>query len=135
MWRAQAWRLNAYGEGGDPAAAIKALKLEDIPVPEPAKGEVRVKVEIASCNPIDWKLFSGGLDGVCPCTFPYTPGFDIAGTVDALGEGVDSFKVGDAVIADIGLRDLQAPAARRQRWRVRAVRMRTGQHLCLARRG
>lgn len=103
MWRAQAWRLNAYGEGGDPAAAIKALKLEDIPVPEPAKGEVRVKVEIASCNPIDWKLFSGGLDGVCPCTFPYTPGFDIAGTVDALGEGVDSFKVGDAVIADIGL--------------------------------
>ena len=101
--RSQAWRLNAYGENGDPAAAIKTLKLEDIPVPQPAKGEVRVKVEVAAVNPIDWKLFSGGLDGVCPCTFPYTPGFDIGGTIDALGEGVDSFKVGDGVIADIGL--------------------------------
>mmetsp|Transcript_34343 Transcript_34343/g.78357 ORF Transcript_34343/g.78357 Transcript_34343/m.78357 type:complete len:350 (+) Transcript_34343:73-1122(+) len=99
----KAWRLSAYGEGGDPAKAIATLKLEDVPAPTPGKGEVCVKVEYASVNPIDWKLFSGGFHAVCPCVFPYTPGFDIAGSVCAVGEDVTDFKVGDGVIANTGL--------------------------------
>jgi NADPH-dependent curcumin reductase CurA len=47
----KAWRLSAYGEGGDPAKAIATLKLEDVPAPTPGKGEVCVKVEYASVNP------------------------------------------------------------------------------------
>ena len=99
----KAWRLGAYGADGDVAAAIASLKQESIPVPAPGAGQVRIKISYAAVNPIDWKLFSGGLDGVCPCTFPYTPGFDIAGTVDAVGDGVTTLAVGDAVIADLGL--------------------------------
>ena len=64
--------------------------------------EVRVKVLHAAVNPIDWKLFSGGYHSMCPATFPYVPGFDLAGTVDAVGEGV-SLAVGDTIIADTGL--------------------------------
>ena len=62
-----------------------------------------VKVAYAGVNPIDWKLFSGGLDGICPCQFPYTPGFDVSGTISAVGEGVTGFAVGDEVAGDIGL--------------------------------
>ena len=110
----KAWRLGAYGEGGDPAKAIAALKLEEVAVPTPGKGEVRVRVEFASINPIDWKVMSGGLHAACPCVFPYTPGFDVSGSIDAVGDGVTEFKVGDGVIADTGLTETcctPAPAA------------------------
>jgi len=76
----RAWRTYKYNE--DVPAAIGALKLEtDVPVPTPGAGEVRVKVLHAAVNPIDWKLFSGGYHSMCPATFPYVPGFDLAGTV------------------------------------------------------
>ena len=84
-------------------AAIKSLSCETLPVPAPAAGQVRVKVQYAAVNPIDWKLMSGGLDGVCPCSFPYTPGFDISGVVDAVGDDVSDLAAGDAVVADLGL--------------------------------
>ena len=97
----KAWRTYKYNE--DVPAAIGALKLEtDVPVPTPGAGEVRVKVLHAAVNPIDWKLFSGGYHSMCPATFPYVPGFDLSGTVDAVGEGV-SLAVGDTIIADTGL--------------------------------
>jgi len=100
----KAWRLEAYGAEGNPADAIAKLKLEEsVAVPEPKAGQVQVKVAYAGVNPIDWKLFSGGLDGICPCQFPYTPGFDISGTISAVGEGVTGFAVGDEVAGDIGL--------------------------------
>lgn len=97
------WTVPAYGPGGDASAAVASMQMEDGPVPQPGAGEVLVKVQVAAVNPIDWKLFTGGLDAVVPCTFPYTPGFDVAGEVAALGDGVADFKVGDAVCADIGL--------------------------------
>ena len=79
----KAWRTYKYNE--DVPAAIGALKLEtDVPVPTPGAGEVRVKVLHAAVNPIDWKLFSGGYHSMCPATFPYVPGFDLSGTVDAV---------------------------------------------------
>ena len=88
----KAWRTYKYNE--DVPAAIGALKLEtDVPVPTPGAGEVRVKVLHAAVNPIDWKLFSGGYHSMCPATFPYVPGFDLSGTVEAVGLRRRAFSV------------------------------------------
>lgn len=99
----KAWRAHAYGEEGNPAHTIGKMTLDTIPVPEPKKGQVLLKVQLAAVNPIDWKLFSGGLHGICPVTFPYVPGFDVAGKIAKVGEGVTDFAVGDEVVVDIGL--------------------------------
>ena len=100
----QAWQATAYGAEGNPADTISKLVLrDDLPIPQPKEGQVLIKVEVAAINPIDWKLFSGGLHGIVPVTFPYTPGFDISGSVHALGDGVTSLAVGDKVCVDIGL--------------------------------
>lgn len=66
----------------------EALHVAEAPLPEPGPGEVRVKVRAAAVNPADWKWRSGALDGVVPLSFPAVLGYDIAGVVDALGEGV-----------------------------------------------
>jgi len=99
----KAWRAFAYGKDGNPADTISNMKLETVPTPKPVAGQVLVKVQFAAINPIDWKLMSGAMDGMCPLTFPYTPCFDIAGTVVQLGEGCKTLAVGDEIIADIGL--------------------------------
>eukprot|EP00187_Rhodella_violacea_P005341 CAMPEP_0174897994 /NCGR_PEP_ID=MMETSP0167-20121228/18484_1 /TAXON_ID=38298 /ORGANISM="Rhodella maculata, Strain CCMP736" /LENGTH=145 /DNA_ID=CAMNT_0016138353 /DNA_START=32 /DNA_END=466 /DNA_ORIENTATION=- len=95
----KAWRLAAYN--ADPSAAIDSLTLEDVPVPSPAEGQLLIKVQYASLNPIDWKLFTGNYHANFPCQLPYTPGFDVAGTVTESSS--PSFSPGDLVIADIGL--------------------------------
>jgi NADPH2:quinone reductase len=67
------------------------------PVPEPATGEVRVAVQVSGVNPTDWKARrrSAG-DGQLP--FPeVVPNQDGAGTVDAVGDGVDPSRVGERV--------------------------------------
>ena len=99
----KAWRSFAYDS--DPAKAIDALTLQlDVPTPVDIQDhQVLVKIHYASVNPIDWKLLTGGLDGVCPVVFPYTPGFDIGGTVQKVGSKVSHLAPGDSVIADIGL--------------------------------
>mmetsp|Transcript_213 Transcript_213/g.319 ORF Transcript_213/g.319 Transcript_213/m.319 type:complete len:359 (-) Transcript_213:79-1155(-) len=101
----KAWVSSAYGDGGNPNDAIEKLELKEVPIPEPGPGEVLIKISHAAVNPIDWKLFSGGLHSICPCTHPYTPGFDIAGTIVKLGDStsIASFKVGDSICGDIGL--------------------------------
>lgn len=80
-----------YGDSG-------VLKLVEREVPEPGPGQVQVAVRAASVNPIDWKIRSGGLAAVYPATFPAVPGGDVAGVIDAVGEGVSSFAVGDEVL-------------------------------------
>ena len=77
------------------------LHYEDAPAPTPAAGQVRVKVRAMGVNPVDWKLLTGKSPVQVP--LPHTPGGDIAGTVDAVGEGVTSWSVGDEVYALIGL--------------------------------
>ena len=65
-----------------------------MPIPEPAPTEVLVRVAAAGVNPVDWKTrASGGRMG----DPPFTVGWDVAGTVEALGEGVTRFEVGDRV--------------------------------------
>ncbi|GKZ01184.1 hypothetical protein MPSEU_001069800 [Mayamaea pseudoterrestris] len=99
----RAWQLAAYN--ADVHAAVDSLKLVDVPMPTITdENHVLIKVSFAAINPVDYKLFSGALHGACPIeTFPYTPGFDVAGIVVAVGDNVSKIKVGDKVIADIGL--------------------------------
>lgn len=60
--------------------------------------EARVRVEMASVNPLDLKMIAGYMQQVFPVTFPYTPGTDFSGVVDAVGAGVNNIKPGDRVV-------------------------------------
>lgn len=81
------------------------LEVVDLPVPEPGAGQVRVRVAGSSVNPIDLSTRSGalahaGLLAPADCT---ALGWDVAGTVDAVGPGVTRVAVGQPVV---GIRDL-----------------------------
>jgi NADPH:quinone reductase-like Zn-dependent oxidoreductase len=84
--------LHEYG----PAST---LTYEDVEDPKPAEGEVLVRVCATSINPIDWMVRSGAIKDIIPVEFPYIPGYDLAGTVLEVGEGVTSFEPGDRVMA------------------------------------
>ncbi|MDN5756035.1 MAG: NADP-dependent oxidoreductase [Micrococcaceae bacterium] len=75
------------------------LELTELPVPKVGPGEVRIRVTHASVNPVDWKIMSGGLDGLMDAHFPVIPGWDVAGVVDAVGPDVPEFASGDRVAA------------------------------------
>src|SRR5512133_113003 len=72
------------------------LKCVDLPVPEPGPGEVRVRLHAAGVNPADTYIRTGSYAFFKP-NLPWTPGFDGAGVVESVGEGVDRFKPGDRV--------------------------------------
>jgi len=73
----------------------EVLKLEEIPTPQPAVGQVLVRVHAAGVNPYDTYM-RGGTYAIKP-PLPYTPGSDAAGTVEAVGSGVTEVKRGDRV--------------------------------------
>ncbi|MET9506342.1 NADP-dependent oxidoreductase [Streptomyces sp. NPDC006622] len=70
----------------------------DIEVPQPGPGQVRVRVKAAGLNALDGKIRSGMLEAVRPTALPAVPGGELAGVVDALGEGVSDVRVGDEVL-------------------------------------
>jgi len=78
------------------------LKYEDIDDPEPSLGEVLVRVHAIGVNPIDWKIRSGAMKGQFSVAFPAILGYDIAGEVREVGEGVTDFAKGDRVFARTG---------------------------------
>lgn len=88
-----------FHEFGDP----DVLRYEDIEPPVPGAGEVRLRVAATSFNGVDAGIRGGNLRGPFPVTLPHTPGIDVAGTVDALGEGVENLKVGDNVIGFLSM--------------------------------
>lgn len=72
-------------------------RLDEVPEPEPAAGEVLVRVRCASLNPVDWKLVDGRFRWLVRGGWPRTLGSDFAGEVAAFGAGVTGFAVGDRV--------------------------------------
>ncbi|MFE2594720.1 NADP-dependent oxidoreductase [Streptomyces anthocyanicus] len=87
----KAVRFHEYG-------APDVLRYEDVEQPLPGAGEVRVRVAATSFNSVDGNIRGGFMRGPIPVVLPHTPGIDVAGTVDALGEGVGGVAVGDDVI-------------------------------------
>ncbi|HUX38774.1 MAG TPA: NADPH:quinone reductase [Rectinemataceae bacterium] len=73
----------------------EVMKLEEVPTPRPASGQVLVRVGAAGVNPADTYTRSGTYAIKPP--LPYTPGTDGAGIVEAIGEGVSRFRPGDRV--------------------------------------
>lgn len=71
------------------------LRLEEIPMPKPAAGQVLVRIHAAGINPYDTYMRAGTY-AVKP-SLPYTPGSDAAGVVEAIGDGIKKVKVGDRV--------------------------------------
>lgn len=86
----KAWRVPDWCEP-------EQMSFEDIPVPEPAAGELRIKNHAAALNFYDILLIQGKYQVKPPR--PFTPGSEVAGVVDAVGEGVTEFKPGDRVQA------------------------------------
>jgi NADPH:quinone reductase-like Zn-dependent oxidoreductase len=89
--------IRIYEYGGN-----EVLHLEDIPVPEVEAGEIRVRVRATSINPVDWKTRLGYLSRAV--ALPLTLGWDVAGDVDAIGDGITGIQPGDAVYGMIMVR-------------------------------
>lgn len=79
-------------------ADIDVVSIDEVPLPEPDEGQLRLRVRAASVNPADWKLIEGLLPTQVPLRFPAGVGFDVAGVVDEVGPGVSGFNVGDSVL-------------------------------------
>ena len=77
---------------GDP----QVMKLDDVPQPKPADGQVLVRMKAIGVNPVETYI-RAGIYG--PRQFPFTPGSDGAGVVEAIGQGVAQFKPGQRVYA------------------------------------
>jgi NADPH2:quinone reductase len=71
------------------------FELTEMPVPEPAAHEVRIKLRAASVNPVDYKIRRSGAWARVP--MPAILGYDAAGVVDAVGASVKSLRPGDEV--------------------------------------
>lgn len=78
------------------------LEVVDLPTPPPGAGEVLIAVRAAAVNPVDVGMAAGDFTAMIGEPFPFGLGWDLAGTVAAIGDDVDGFAVGDAVV---GLRD------------------------------
>ncbi|WP_433431282.1 zinc-binding dehydrogenase [Nonomuraea sp. CA-141351] len=86
---AQAARYRANG-------GPEVLTLDEIVLPQPGPGQVRVAVRAAGVNPLDWKLRRGG-----PVDGPRGTGLELAGTIDAIGPEVSGWRLGQPVFGQV----------------------------------
>ncbi len=84
-------KIVRFHEFGGP----EVLKVEDVPDPEPAPGEVRVHAEAIGVGVPDILMRRGNYEWIPP--LPVVPGNELAGTVDAVGDGVETIAIGDRV--------------------------------------
>jgi len=92
----KAVRIHEFGD-------LDVLKYEDVPKPEPGKGETLVRVHATTVNPVDWKIRSGEAQSWLPVQLPFIPGCDFAGVVEATSAEITRLKAGDKVYGYIGL--------------------------------
>jgi NADPH:quinone reductase-like Zn-dependent oxidoreductase len=87
----KAVRFDHYGD-------VDVLRVVEVERPAPGKGQVVVRVKAAGINPGEATIRKGLLADKWPATFPSGEGSDLAGIIEAVGEGVSAFSVGDEVI-------------------------------------
>lgn len=75
----------------------EVLRLERVPVPKPAEGEVCVRTVAAAVNPKDCLVRKGKFEKMTGTDFPFGVGHDFAGVIDAVGPGVTDLQPGDRV--------------------------------------
>ena len=76
------------------SGSLNNLHIAEMPLLQPAAGEMRVKVHAVGLNPVDYKLAASGSSR---WSYPFILGLDVAGVVDAVGTDVTDWKVGDKV--------------------------------------
>lgn len=76
------------------SATGEPFEIKERPVPKPGHGQVLVKIIATALNPVDELIRA---KGIVVSTYPAVCGSDAAGTVEALGEGVDTLRIGDRV--------------------------------------
>ena len=86
----RALQFRAYG-------GPEVLEWAEAPDPHAGQGQIRIAVRAASVNPIDWKAISGAMSGGQPMVDTGYLGYDAAGVVDEVGDGVTGVAVGDEV--------------------------------------
>ncbi|WP_433261322.1 NADP-dependent oxidoreductase [Actinosynnema sp. CS-041913] len=87
----RAARIHQYGDA-------TVIRIEEIARPTPGVGKVLIEVAATSFNPTEVALRAGALRNLLPADLPLTLGWDVAGTIVELGEGVHTHAVGDRVI-------------------------------------
>ncbi len=97
-------RAVRFGEYGD----VDVLTVVDVEDPAPGPGELLIRVKAVGINPGEGKIRQGLMHERWPATFPSGQGSDLAGVVEAVGDGVDGFAVGDEVIGFTDNRASQA---------------------------
>ena len=70
----------------------EVLVYEEAPRPQPKAGEVLIRVKAAGVNPADWKMRGGAYKQFMPLQFPWTPGMEGAGIIEAIGAEVSTFQ-------------------------------------------
>jgi NADPH:quinone reductase len=79
--------------------APEMLQLAERELPSPPSGAVRIRVGAAGVNPADFKWRGGMFQSTVPVPLPHVLGYDVAGTIDAIGADVEGFSAGDEVFA------------------------------------
>lgn len=88
--RMKAWQLESTD-------GIDSYVLNDVDEPEPGPGEVRIALKTSGLNHLDLWVAEGL---PAPKTLPHTTGADGAGVIDAIGEGVAGFEIGEEIVID-----------------------------------
>ena len=94
--------LTGYSKNG------RDLELRELPTPQPAPGEVLVRVHTAGVNPLDNMVVRGEVKLIVPYAFPLVMGNELVGTVEALGSGATRFAVGNRVYGRMPLSKIGA---------------------------
>jgi NADPH:quinone reductase-like Zn-dependent oxidoreductase len=97
----KAMRFHEYGDAD-------VLRYEHVADPVPGPDEVRIRVAATAFNPVDAGIRGGYLQEPFPVSLPHVPGYDVSGTIDAVGANVTRGQVGDQVI---GFLPMLAPGA------------------------
>jgi NADPH:quinone reductase-like Zn-dependent oxidoreductase len=87
----KAARIHRFG-------GLEVIEIEGFPVPQPGRREIRIRVHVASVNPVDYKIRQGAAS--CPRTSCRCR-CDVAGIVDQVGPDAAAFAAGDAVFATL----------------------------------